>query len=72
MNAKCNAKYKELKEQSVSGDVDRFDSANEDNFDQVTEFWNNVLTPAERDRLANNIGGHLANAQPFIQERAHL
>ena len=68
-SAKTDLKYKDSKE-SVSGDVDRFDSSNDDNFEQVTDFWNNVLTPAERDRLANNIGGHLGNAQPFIQERA--
>jgi catalase len=70
LNSKANPKFKELKEVNLSGDVDRHDSANEDNFEQVTDFWTKVLTAEEKDRLANNIAGHLSNAQPFIQERA--
>lgn len=70
LNTKCNLKYKEHKDVNVSGDVDRFDNSNDDNFAQVTDFWSKVLTAEERERLANNIGGHLVNAQPFIQERA--
>jgi len=69
LNTKTNPKYKEHKELNVSGDVDRFDQG-EDYFEQVTDFWNKVLTAEERERLANNIGGHLVQAQPFIQERA--
>jgi len=68
LNTKTNPKYKEHKE-SISGDVDRHEQ-NEDYYEQVTDFWNKVLTAEERDRLANNLGGHLAQAQPFIQERA--
>ncbi|CAG2110185.1 unnamed protein product [Medioppia subpectinata] len=70
LNAEANPKFKEHSEANVSGDVDRHDSSNDDNFDQVTDFWNKVLTADERERLANNIGGHLVAAQPFIQERA--
>ncbi|CAG0883435.1 unnamed protein product [Cyprideis torosa] len=54
----------------VSGDVARFDTANDDNFSQVTVFWENVLDEAARQRLVNNIAGHLVNAEVFIQERA--
>jgi catalase len=55
---------------SVSGDVQRFDSGNEDNYSQVTGFWLNVLNEAARERLVSNIAGHLKQAAPFIQERA--
>lgn len=55
----------------VSGDVARFSSGDtEDNFGQVTDFWNNVLNAEERKRLVSNIAGHLGNASQFIQERA--
>ena len=33
----------------------------------MTDFWNNVLKPAERVRLVDNIASHLCNAQQFIQ-----
>ena len=33
----------------------------------MTDFWNNVLRPAERERLVDNIASHLCNAQQFIQ-----
>jgi len=70
INAKTHLNYKESSEKSVSGDVDRFDTSNDDNFSQVTDFWTKVLKADEKDRLVNNIAGHLINAQPFIQERA--
>ena len=54
----------------LTGDVDRFDSANDDNYEQVTDFWTKVLTPDHRERLVNNIAGHLKHAEPFLQERA--
>lgn len=54
----------------VSGDVKREDTAGDDNFSQVTNFWTNVLNAEERKRLAANIGGHLKNAPGFIRERA--
>lgn len=55
---------------NVSGDVNRYDTGDEDNFSQATIFWNNVLDEAARKRLVSNIAGHLVNAQTFIQERA--
>jgi catalase len=54
----------------VSGDVQRYDTSDDDNFSQVALFWSKVLQPDERKRLAENIAGHLKGAQPFIQERA--
>ena len=33
-------------------------------------FLHQVLSPAERTRLVENIAGHLKNAQDFIQKRA--
>ena len=56
---------------ALTGDVQRFDSANEDNFEQVTSFWNDVLSPEERERLVSNIAGHLKQCtEQSIQERA--
>ena len=70
LNTKANPKFKEQAEHNISGDIDRFESINEDNFSQVSDFYNKVLTADEKQRLADNIGGHLVNAQTFIQERA--
>jgi catalase len=55
---------------SVSGDVQRYDSSDDDNFSQVDLFWSKVLKPDERKRLADNIAAHLRNAEGFIQDRA--
>jgi len=55
---------------TVSGDVQRYNTADDDNFTQVGNFWRKVLKPEERERLAQNIAGHLKNAKPFIQKRA--
>lgn len=53
----------------TAGDCCKYNSADDDNYTQVTNFWNNVLNDKERQRLAENIGGHLKNAQPFLQKR---
>ncbi|CAK8683406.1 unnamed protein product [Clavelina lepadiformis] len=53
----------------VSSECKRWNSADDDNYSQVTDFWNNVLNDEERKRLAENIGNHLKNAQPFLQKR---
>uniref|UniRef100_A0A8C0FUY4 Catalase n=2 Tax=Strigidae TaxID=30459 RepID=A0A8C0FUY4_BUBBB len=55
---------------AVSGDVQRFNSANEDNVTQVREFYTKVLKEDERQRLCKNIADHLKDAQLFIQKRA--
>ena len=48
----------------------RWNSADDDNFSQVGVFWSKTLKEEERARLAQNIAGHLAGAQTFIQDRA--
>ncbi|XP_018426829.1 PREDICTED: catalase-like [Nanorana parkeri] len=53
-----------------SGDVDRHDSCVEDNVTQVRDFYRKTLSPEERQRLCENIAGHLQDAQLFIQQRA--
>jgi len=55
---------------SVSGDVKKFNSADDDNFTQVGNFYRKVLSEAERARLTKNIAGHLAGAKEAIQKRA--
>lgn len=53
------------------GEAKRTETAtSEDNFVQATDFWNKILSEAERKRLVANIAGHLIDASPFIQERA--
>jgi catalase len=54
----------------VSGDVVRYNSADDDNFSQVSTFWQKVLKPNERDNLVQNIAGHLKDAKDFIQRKA--
>jgi len=54
----------------ISGDVQRYNTADDDNFSQVGLFWNNVLSAAEQTRLVENIAGHMKDAQEFIQKRA--
>nr|UJQ69852.1 catalase [Diamesa zernyi] len=54
----------------VQGQIDRFDSSDEDNFSQPAMFWNKVLNSEERKRLVENIAGNLFMAKSFIQQRA--
>nr|UWM72185.1 catalase [Brachionus rotundiformis] len=54
----------------ISGDIKRHDSGNEDNFSQAGVFREKVLNDQEKQRLIENISGHLVNAAEFIQERA--
>ena len=51
----------------VSGDVARYNTADDDNFTQVSTFWKDVLTEEQRENLVQNIAGHLKSAQPFLQ-----
>jgi len=55
---------------TLSGDVGRYNNADEDNFTQVGTFWRKVLNDQEREELAQNIAGHMKEAQEFIQKRA--
>ena len=50
--------------------VARYETGDEDNFTQCGQFFRNVLTSEERERLTDNIAGNLANAQEFIRTRA--
>lgn len=54
----------------VKGNVDRYNTRDDDNFTQVGIFWNKVLNEEERNRLAKNIADHLSGASEFIQNRA--
>jgi catalase len=54
----------------VSGDVDRHDPVNEDDYGQATIFWRDVLNAEEKSRLIQNIVDHVKNASNFIIERA--
>lgn len=53
-----------------TADVARHDSSVEDNFTQCGIFYKKVLDEEERERLVNNIAGHLISAQNFLQDRA--
>ncbi|RWS19788.1 catalase-like protein, partial [Leptotrombidium deliense] len=70
LNAKTNAKFIEHRDRVTQADVYRHDSANEDNFTQVSAFWEKVLKEEERERLVANIASHMSGAQEFIRERA--
>ncbi|PNF22394.1 Catalase [Cryptotermes secundus] len=54
---------------SISGDVSRYNSSDEDNFSQPSLLWRKVLKTDERHRLIDNIASHLKNAADFIQNR---
>ncbi|KAK6638501.1 hypothetical protein RUM43_006768 [Polyplax serrata] len=54
----------------ASGDVARYNSGDDDNFTQAGDLWAKVLSNEERERLVQNIAGHLKDAADFIQERA--
>jgi catalase len=54
----------------MAADVKKYNTRDDDNFSQVTNFWLNVLSREERERLVFNIASHLKDAQGFIQERA--
>jgi catalase len=56
----------------LTGDVQRYNTHDDDNFTQPGLFWRKVLKEDERQRLVENIAGHLKNAQKFIQERTVL
>lgn len=52
-----------------SSRVERVETSNNDNFTQCGNFFRNVLTADERERLTDNVAGHLCSAQPFIRRR---
>uniref|UniRef100_T1IVM3 Catalase n=1 Tax=Strigamia maritima TaxID=126957 RepID=T1IVM3_STRMM len=54
---------------TTTADCQRHIADNDDNYSQVSTFWNKVLTPDHRQRLVENIAGHVKNAQESMQER---
>ena len=63
-------KRNEFQRFQVSGDVDRYDTGDEDNYSQASVFYRHTLSGPERSRLVENIVGHLMNASKPIQDRA--
>ena len=59
-----------LHSDSITGDIERVETGDEDNFSQCRDFFRNVLTDDERDRLTTNIANHLVNASEAIRIRA--
>ena len=55
--------------ETASGDVDRWTDEAEDHFEQPADFYRNVLDDAHRDRLTDNLAGHLVNAKQYIIDR---
>ncbi|XP_055626632.1 catalase [Toxorhynchites rutilus septentrionalis] len=53
----------------VDGDVNRFETGDEDNFTQPAIFYRRILDEPARQRMISNIANHLSNASQFIQER---
>lgn len=53
-----------------TGDVQRYNSADEDNFTQAGIFYRKVLNEAEKTALTENLAGHMVAAQDFLQDRA--
>ena len=54
----------------LTGDVERVDTGDDDNFTQCGHFYRNVLSAEERDRLTSNIAGHMVNAAERIRIKA--
>ncbi|MFH4982725.1 hypothetical protein AB6A40_009434 [Gnathostoma spinigerum] len=55
---------------SISGDVMRYDTGDEDNFSQPHDFWTKVLDEDARNRLIANIVSDLRKCKAEIQNRA--
>ncbi|XP_017317999.2 catalase-like, partial [Ictalurus punctatus] len=64
----CQPRFMESKFR-VSPDVGRYNSSDDDNVTQVRTFFTTVLNETERERLCQNMAGHLKGAQLFIQKR---
>ncbi|KAF4091493.1 hypothetical protein AMELA_G00037370 [Ameiurus melas] len=64
----CQPRFMEVKFR-VCPDVGHYNSSDDDNLTGVRTFFNAVLSEAERERLCQNMAGHLKGAQLFIQKR---
>jgi len=51
----------------VNGDCARWETKDDDNYSQPTKFYEKVLSPDEKSRLADNIADHASGAQTLIQ-----
>lgn len=74
-NSLCNWKLYDKRfkghVENVTGDVDRHDSTDDDNYEQVTNLWLDVLNEDERERLVENIADSLKLVTvKEIQQRA--
>jgi catalase len=54
----------------ATGNVERVETGDEDNFTQCGQFFRKVLDNGAKQRLVENIAGSLSGAQTFIQDRA--
>ncbi|XP_011496239.1 PREDICTED: catalase [Ceratosolen solmsi marchali] len=54
----------------LSGNADRYEPLNEDDFGQPSIFWRRVLNAEEKKRFVNNLVDHLKYASTFLIERA--
>uniref|UniRef100_A0A914HW77 Catalase core domain-containing protein n=1 Tax=Globodera rostochiensis TaxID=31243 RepID=A0A914HW77_GLORO len=55
---------------SISGDVERYNTGDDDNYAQPALFWEKVLDEDHRKRLVSNLGGSLKMTSQSVQERA--
>ncbi|RWS28442.1 catalase-like protein [Leptotrombidium deliense] len=70
LNAKANPKFIEHRDKVTSPDVHRHESKDEDNFTQPGIFYSKTLKEDERERLVQNMAGHLKGTQEQFRERA--
>ena len=67
--ADCPRARKLIPSYSVSGDVQRYDSGDDDNYSQPKIFYHKILDAAHKKRMISNIVNHLKDAADFIQKR---
>ncbi|CAB3404201.1 unnamed protein product [Caenorhabditis bovis] len=51
---------------SLSGDVDRFETGEDHNYEQPRQFWEKVLDEGARERMCKNFADSLKNCHQFI------
>ena len=62
-----NSHFQIVQLNQVTGDCQRYDSFDEDNFTQCGIFFRDVLNEEEKERLVDNIAVHIKDAQGFLQ-----
>ena len=69
--AKANLAVGSMHKFSISGDVHRHETGDDDNFSQCRDFFCNVLDSGARERLTDNIAGNIVNCKSDeIRDRA--